>query len=191
MKMVKAGIVIVMLGMIISANVFAQQEMPKHKSTYEKFLSSKGTMITRDYYEMPGLDSQYQKVEAEVVKLTSVKGSRFFYKLSIKAQYGDKSAVIAKEDLLEIYKALMSLKRQSQQESTTELAHRERYFKTIDGFQIGYYQIGTEQTFFIDLNNYQSDDTLYFVSHRRLDIAMEQAIEKISELEKTLKELTN
>ena len=173
-----------MLGTIISANVFAQQEMPKHKSTYEKFLSNKGTMITKDFYEMPGLDSIEQKVEAKVVKLTSVKGSQFFYSLSIKAQYGDKSAIIAKEDLFEVSKALMSIIRQSQQESTTELEYRERYFETNDGFKIGYYQIGINQTFFIDLNNYQSDDTVLFADSRKLEIAVTQAILRISELSK-------
>lgn len=184
MKKVIAGIIIAMLSTVISANVLAQQEISKQKSTYEKFLSNKGTMITKDFYEMPGLDSVDQKVEAKVVKLTSAKGSQLFYSLSIKAQYGDKSAIIAKEDLLEVSKALMSIIRQSQQESTTELEHRERYFETLDGFKIGYYQIGTNQAFFIDLNNYQSDDTVLFSDFSVLEIAVTKAILKISELSK-------
>ncbi len=182
MKIVKAVIVIALLSMVISANVFAQQEMSRPKSAYEKFLSNKGTMITKDFYLMPELDSADQKVEAKVVKLTSAKGSQFFYSLSIKAQYGDKSAIIAKEDLTEISKALITIINQSKQESTMELEYRERYFETNDGFKIGYYQIGTNQTFFIDLNGYQSDDTVYFAGFRKLELAISQAIVRISEL---------
>ena len=180
----KKTILSLFLVICVAGVAFAQQEMPKQQSTYEKFLSNKGTMITKDFYEMPGLDSDYQKVEVKVVKLTFAKGSQFFYSLSIKAQYGDKSAVIAEEDLLEVSKALMTLIRQSQQESTTELEYRESYFETNDGFKIGYYQIGTQQTFFIDLNNYQSDDTVRFADSRGLEIAVTQAIVKISELSK-------
>jgi len=102
--------------------------------------------------------------------------------LTIKAQYGDKSAIIAKDDLIEISKALQSLRKQSQLESATELEYRERYFETNDGFKIGYYQIGTNQTFFIDLNNYQSDDTVLFYDVRGLEAAVSQAIVKVSEL---------
>jgi len=182
MRIVRAGIIVAMLSTIISANVFAQQETPKQKSAYEKFLSSKGTMITKDFYKMPELASVDQKVEVKVVKLTSAKGSQLFYSLTIKAQYGDKSAIIAKDDLIEISKALQSLRKQSQLESATELEYRERYFETNDGFKIGYYQIGTNQTFFIDLNNYQSDDTVLFYDVRGLEAAVSQAIVKVSEL---------
>lgn len=86
MRIVRSGIIIAMLSTIISSNVFAQQEMPKQKSAYEKFLSSKGTMITKDFYKMPELASADQKVEEKVVKLTSAKGSQLFYSLTIKAQ---------------------------------------------------------------------------------------------------------
>lgn len=167
---------------LLSANLFAEPEMSKPKSAYEKFLSDQGTMITKDFYNMPSLASTYQKVEAKVVKLTSGKGAQYFYSLSIKAKYGDKSAIIAKQDLIEISKALDTVIERSKKETATELEYRERYFETNDGFKIGYYQKGTEQTFFADLDDYQSEDTVFFDDFSSLKEAVNQAVAKISSL---------
>ena len=70
----------------------------------------------------------------------------------------------------------------SKKETATELEYRERYFETNDGFKIGYYQKGTEQTFFADLDDYQSEDTVFFDDFSSLKEAVNQAVAKISSL---------
>ncbi|KAF3980682.1 MAG: hypothetical protein HFP76_00830 [Methylococcales symbiont of Iophon sp. n. MRB-2018] len=99
MKISKTNSILALTLMLLSSSIFAQSEMSKPKSAYEKFLSNQGTMITKDFYQMPSLASTYQKVEAKVVKLTSGKGAQYFYSLSIKEKYGDKSAIIAKQKI--------------------------------------------------------------------------------------------
>lgn len=168
--------------LLLSSNLLAQTEMSKPKSAYERFLSDQGTMITKDFYQMPGLTSTYQKVEAKVVKLASGKGVQFFYSLSIKEKYGDKSATIAKEDLIEISKALDTVIERSKKDAITSLEYRERYFQTNDGFKIGYYQKGNDQTFFVDLDDHQSKDTVFFDDFSSLKEAVTQAIDKINAL---------
>ena len=59
------------------------------------------------------------------------------------------------------------------------LEYREHYFVTNDGFKVGYYQKGIEQTYFIDLDDYQSDDTYFFDSFQPLISAINSAIGKM------------
>jgi len=182
MKVSYTRTILVLTLTLLSSSIFAQSEMSKPKSAYERFLSDQGTMITKDFYQMPSLASSYQKVEAKVVKLTSGKGTQYFYSLSIKEKYGDKSAIIAKQDLLEISKALETIITRSKSEAATNLEYRERYFETNDGFKIGYYQKGAEQTFFADLDDYQSKDTVFFDDFSSLKEAVSKAITKINSL---------
>lgn len=163
---------------------FSQQEMSKPQSTYEKFLSDVGTMITKDFFEMPSLNSSYQKLKTKVIQITSGKGTKYFLSLSAKAKYGEKSAVIAYEDLLEIKNALKTIINKSKLEGQTKLEYRERYFATNDGFKLGYFQKGIDQTFFIEFAKYQSDDTYFFKNFNLLFNTINSSINKIESLKK-------
>jgi hypothetical protein len=166
----------------LSVSIYGQQEMSKPKSAYEKFLSDFGTMITKDFYDLSSLNSSYKRLTVKIIRLTSGKGTQYFFSLSAKAEYSDKSAIIAESDLIEISKALKEIIEKSKGESNTSLEYRESYFATNDGFKVGYFQKGTDQTFFIDLDDYQSDDTFFFDDFQPLIQTIEKAKAKIESL---------
>ncbi|HDY99919.1 MAG TPA: hypothetical protein ENH52_00425 [Nitrospirae bacterium] len=171
---------VIVISFVTSA--YGQQEMSKPKSVYEQFLSDLGTMITKDFYALSSLRSSYKNLEVKVIRITSKKGSNYFLSLSATEEYSKKSAIIAHDDLTEISKALNTIITKSKKESTKKLEYRERFFVTNDGFKIGYYQKGTEQTFFIDLDDYQSDDNYFFDNFDPLIQAIERAKAKIESL---------
>jgi len=180
MKHSLKAIILILVAISFVASAYGQQEMSKPKSAYEKFLSDFGTMITKDFYNLSSLQSSYKNLTVKVIRLTSGKGTQYFLSLSAKAKYSDKSAIIAQDDLIEISKALKTIIAKSKEESTKNLEYRERYFATNDGFKVGYFQKGTEQTFFIDLDDYQSDDTYFFDNFEPLIKAIDRAKTKIA-----------
>ncbi len=163
----------------LSTSLFAQQELTTPKSAYEKFLSDQGTMITKDFSELPSLRSSYKNLTIKMIKLTSNRGIKYFLSISGESKYSDKTATIVKEDLVEVNKALTNIILKSKNESTQNLEYREHYFVTNDGFKIGYYQKGREQTIFIDLDDYQSDDTYFFDSFQPLVSTINTALDKM------------
>jgi len=183
MKQVKLVLLIlIVISFVTSA--YGQQEMSKPKSTYEKFISDLGTMITKDFYDLSSLKSSYKNLKVKVIRLTSGKRIQYFLGISAKAEYSDKSAIIAQNDLIEISKALKTIVAKSKVELTKNLEYRERYFATKDGFKVGYYQSGKEQTFFIELDDYQSDDTYFFDNFAPLIQTIDRAKIKIANLKK-------
>ena len=90
------------------------------------------------------------------------------------------------EDLLEIQKALKTIIQKATHEKMEVLPYRERYFLTNDGFKIGYFQKSTEQTVFVDLDDYQSEDTYFFDGFSGLSKTINQGIEKINSLKGNL-----
>jgi len=169
--------------MVLSINlVLAQQEMTTPKSAYEMFLSDFGTMITKDYFDMPKLESSYKKISVKIIRLSSGKGIQYFLSFSAKSEYSNKTAVIAQDDLKEISKALTTIIEKSKNESTQNIEYRESYFSTNDGFKVGYFQKGLKQTFFIDLDDYQSDDTFFFDNFESLQKSIDEVKSKINAL---------
>lgn len=166
------------------SQIFAQQQMSKPQSTYEKFLSDVGIMVTKDFHELGTLNSSYKKLKAKIIKITSGENTKYFFSLSAKSRYGEKSAVIPYEDLLEVKNALKTIVDKSKEESKINLEYRERYFATNDGFKVGYFQQNKEQTFFIELAKYQSDDTYFFDDFNQLSNMINLAIQKIENLKK-------
>ena len=152
------------------------------QSAYDRFLSNKGTMITKDYEALSEIKSNYQLVSPKVVRLSSNKGTKYFLRLSIKAKYGEKQAIILSDELAEVQKALVQLSSKAADDATQNLSYREAYFETNDGFKIGYYQEKKKQTFFINLDDYQSDDSVFFNNFSDLEKVIDDAIVKIQSM---------
>ena len=156
--------------------------MKAPKSEYDKCISNAGTLITKDFYQLGSLDSSYKKIEAKIIHITSSKGEHFFYSLSAPGKYSDKTATIGKDDLLEIQKVFKLIIEKSEKEKKNIIQYRETFFTTNDGFKIGYFQRSTSQTFFVDLDDHQSEDTFFFSNPDPLTKNMDKAIKKIKEL---------
>lgn len=171
-------VTLVIVGSIVGPAI-GQEKMTKPKTAYEEFLSNKGTLIVKDFTELSPLNSQYKVLEAKVVRLEATGQVKHFLSLSAEAKYGDKSASIVKEDLLEVQKALVTIIAKYQEEESVSRPYRERFFVTNDGFKLGYFQNGTDFTIFIDLDDYQSEDTYFFNSFGALESLIVHALEKM------------
>lgn len=151
-------------------------------SAYDRFLSNKGTMITKDYETLANIKAKYQLVSSKVVRLSSAAGTQYFLRLSIEAKYGEKQAVILSDQLDEVRKALVELSGKAAEDAAQDLSYRESYFETEDGFKIGYYQEKRKQTFFINLDDYQTKDSVFFDNFSDLEKVVGEAIAKIREM---------
>jgi hypothetical protein len=172
------------LFLIMSSDLNAQQKIQPPKSKYDIFLSNKGMMIVIDYYELNTLASSYLLLDADVIRVESLKEVKYFYRLSFKGEHLEKSAFIAYDDLLEVLKSLKKLKILSEQDKSKSLEYRERIFVTNDGFKIGYYLKWMEQKVFVDLDDYQSDDIVVFDSFEPVIKSFEEAKNRIDQLKK-------
>lgn len=90
-----------LLIILLLASGAQAQERITPPSKYEKFLSDRGSMITKDYYNLPTLKGKYSSPDVQVVVLTSSAGKGYFYRIRMKTKYSDKTAVISRDDLTE------------------------------------------------------------------------------------------
>ena len=171
-----------LLIILLLASGAQAQERITPPSKYEKFLSDRGSMITKDYYNLPTLKGKYSSPDVQVVVLTSSAGKGYFYRIRMKTKYSDKTAVISRDDLTEVQRALTGIRSSAKADADAGIEYRERYFVTDDGFKVGYVQNGKEQTFFAELDDYQSDDTLFFHDPSAIADSINLGIAKIEEL---------
>ena len=86
--------------------------------------------------------------------------------------------------MLEVLKALVVLKLEVEKDIATTPDYLENKFVTVDGFQIGYYVSNGKSTWYIKLEKYGSDNTLFIDNVDTIEAALIQAKAKIDELKK-------
>jgi hypothetical protein len=89
--------------------------------------------------------------------------------------------------LLEVLKAIKLLKTEVEKDTIATQDYLENRFITVDGFQVGYYVTGGKSGWFIKLEKYGSENTLFIDSGDTIELAFVEAKNKIDELKtKTL-----
>ena len=99
----------------------------------------------------------------------------YFYQIEKQGQYGDKVASIEYSDLIEKLKAFTALKGQVDNDISTNPDYLENKFITVDGFQVGYYVSKGKLTWYIKLEQYGSDATLFIDQSETIETAFANA----------------
>jgi hypothetical protein len=148
------------------------------------FVSKTGVIIKTEDYNLLPIKSSYSSAKTKIRKIISGSSSKFFFQISKKGKYSSKTASIAYEDLIEVIKALIQLKEQSSKDVTSISDYLENKFITDDGFRIGYYLSKTKISWYIQLDNHGTDNTLYIKDYNKIVEAFNKGKEKIESIRK-------
>ena len=152
------------------------------KSKMSDFTSKTGVILKFEDYNLPKLKSLYGSAETKIRKIISGNQAKYFFQISKKGEYDTKTASIAYEDIVEVLKALSELKKQSQIDLITTSNYLENKFVTEDKFKIGYYVNKSKVMWFMKLENYGKNSTLYIRNVELFESAFNSGKIKIEEL---------
>lgn len=163
------------------ATLFAQ-DAKDEQSKMDQFASKTGVIVKFEDFNLPNIPLSYGAAEARIRKLTSGGETKYFYQISNEGKYGTKTASIAYEDLIEVQKALTSLIAESAADASTSSDYIENKFVTDDGFKVGYYVSDGKLTWYMQLDKFGSNNTIFIKEASSVKSALDQAKAKMDEL---------
>ena len=173
--------------MFLPLAIFAQEDAKKQMTKFEEFTSKTGVIVKFIDTEMPNLSlSQSYGASTGIRKLTTairiIKGDSdaYFYRLEKAASSSSLSqiAMIEYSDLVEINKALIKLASEVDNDVASNPDYLENKFKTVDGFEVGYYVSNGKAHWFLKLERY-SRNTVFVKNQEDLIEAFKNAQSKI------------
>lgn len=172
-------VIVLVFCLSLAVNGVFSQEKREQKSKMLDFVSKTGAILKFEDYNLPDIKLYYGIAESKIRKISSGNEKRFFLQISKKGKYDTKTASVAYEDLLEIQKALTILKNQSEKDAMTTSDYLENKFITEDGFQTGYYVNKGKIVWYMKLEKYESDNTIFAKDYETLSEAFKSGKEKI------------
>lgn len=154
------------------------------RTKMDAFISSTGRITKFVDTKLPVLKTAYDRVETRIRKIGSGTTPSYFYQIIKKGQYSTTTASIEYFDLLEVLKALKVLKQEVDKDIADNPDYLENKFITVDGFQVGYYVTNKKATWYIELERYGSNNSLFFDDGNTIEIVFTEAKNKIDELKK-------
>ena len=169
--------------MVTSCTFFYGQDAKSEETKIDAFASKTGTIIKFIDYELPNIKlTMGAFAETKVRILISGSDTLYFYQIEKATQYSTKKASIEYSDLLEVIKALILLKEASLTDLAMKSDYLENKFVTEDGAQIGYYVSDGAIKWYIKLEKYGSDTTIFINDFALIEAAFNGAKTKIEEL---------
>lgn len=173
---------------ILTSTAFAQdakKDAQKAETKMEAFASKTGTIIKFIDTKLSDLKLSYGLVaETRIRKIINGQEARFYYQIENQGKYGSSTASIDYTDLLEVIKAIKSLKAEVEKDIALNPDYLENKFTTTDGFQVGYYVSKGKTNWYLRLEKYGSDNTIFVKDGNSIEPAFIEAKNKIEELKK-------
>ena len=170
--------------MLLPITAFAQEDAKK-LTKFEEFSSKTGSIVKFVDTNLPKLSLQYSGNLETGIRTLKSGTNAYFYRLE-KAETSTSSSKIAMveySDLVEINKALAVLSAEVDADIVANPDYLENKFKTVDGFEVGYYVSKGNAHWFLKLDSYSRSTV--FVKDKSLIIdAFSNAQAKIEELKK-------
>jgi len=161
----------------------AKKEIKTIETKMDVFASKAGTITRFTDSELPSLKLSYGGIaETRIRKISSGTINGYFYQISKEGKYNTATASIEYADLLEIIKALKTLKSTVDGDIAANPDYMENKFTTVDGFQVGYYVKKGKSTWYLKLEKYGSDATAFVEDADAIETAFNDAKSKIEEL---------
>lgn len=178
---------ILMTLLLGSASLFAQdakKEAEIIKTKMDLFSSKTGIVTKFIDSKLPNLKTSYEGAETKIRKIINGASSAYFYQITKAGKYSNSTASIEYSDLLEVLKALTALQSEVENDIVSNPDYLENKFVTVDGFQVGYYVSAGKASWYIKLEKYGSDNTLFIADGNSIKTAFIDAKNKIDELKK-------
>ncbi len=161
-----------------------KKEAENVKTKMDVFASKTGSITKFVDTKLPNLKATYGSAQTRIRKITNGTTSAFFYQIEKEGKYSSNTASIEYSDLTEILKALKVLKTDVANDVSANPDYMENKFVTVDGFQVGYFISGGKASWYIKLEKYGSDNTLFIDNGDTIETAFTDAKNKIDELKK-------
>jgi hypothetical protein len=171
----------ILIILLTTFGVFSQDQKEQQSKMLD-FVSKTGVIIKFEDYNLSNIKSSYGIAESKIRRIVSGNEAKYFLQISKSGKYDTKTASIAYEDLLEVQKALINLKEQSVKDLATTPDYMENKFISDDGFQIGYYVSKEKMVWYMELEKYGSDNTVFVKDYEILNNAFRLGKEKIESL---------
>lgn len=161
-----------------------KKESETIKTKMDVFASKTGSITKFVDNKLPNLSASYGSAETRVRKITNGASSAYFYQISKEGKYSTSVASIEYSDLTELLKAVKALKGEVTNDIAANADYMENKFITVDGFQVGYYVSKGKASWYIKLEKFGSDNTLFINDGDIIETAFTEAKNKIDELKK-------
>ena len=183
MKKIALLLSVILLSVCFQLNAQDTKKEAENVKTKMDVFSSKTGVITKFIdTKLPNLSTTYTSAETRIRKVKSGNTETYFYQIEKEGKYGSSTASIEYSDLLEVIKAVKTLKTDVDADIASNPDYMENKFTTVDGFQVGYFVSKGKATWYISLEKYGSDKTLFVSDGEVIDVAFTNAKNKIDEL---------
>lgn len=178
--------ILLLMAMLLPLLSFSQNDEAKKLTKFEEFSSRTGSIIKFVDVNLSNIP-QYLAGSLET-GIRTIKGNEdtYFYRIEKPETSSSVSriAMIEYSDLVEINKALTKLSSEVESDRAAKPDYLENKFRTVDGFEVGYYVSKGNVRWFLKLERYSSS-TVFVKSQDVIIDAFKAAEAKIEELQST------
>lgn len=159
-----------------------KKETETVKTKMDVFASKTGSITKFIDTKLPYLKTSFASAETRIRKISNGATSAYFYQISKEGKYNTTTASIEYSDLIEVLKALKALQSEVNNDTLINPDYLENKFVTVDGFQVGYYISKGNINWYVRLEKYGSDATLFIDKYETIETAFSEAKNKIDSL---------
>ncbi|WP_310556803.1 hypothetical protein [Flavobacterium sp.] len=175
------------IALFFVSSLLSAQEIKKEvenlKTKMDVFASKTGTIVKFIDSNLKGIKTSYGGLtETRIRKVVSGSLTSYFFQMEKEGKYGSQTASIEHSDLVELLKALKSLRGELEKDLFLNPDYLENKFTTTDGFKVGYYISKGKPTWYINLERYGSDSTIFIENADLIEKSFDEAKNKIEEL---------
>ncbi|SIT06635.1 hypothetical protein SAMN05421788_103268 [Filimonas lacunae] len=163
-----------------------KKEAERIKTKMEAFTSKTGTITKFTDKYLPKLNTTYGSAETRVRMVKSGSLTGYFYQIVKESKYSGTTASIEYNDLIEVIKAIKVLKADAIKDAIENSDYLENKFVTTDGFQVGYFISNGATKWYLTLEKYGSDNTLFIDTGDIIETAFSEAKTKIDDIKTQL-----
>ncbi len=177
---------IFIVAVLFSANITAQdmkKEAPVQQTKIDAFVSKTGIVNKFQDFNLDNLKCSYEVASTRVRRLSAGPDAKYFYQIEKSGDYGA-VASIEYSDLLEVIKALRTLKAEADGDLASNPDYLENKFVTVDGFEVGYFISKNKLSWYIKLEKYGTHSTLFLRAREDVETAFMVGEKKFEDIRK-------
>lgn len=160
-----------------------KKDADRIETKMDAFVSKRGAMLKFEDFSLPPLKLYMgQTAATRVRKVSSGSEAGFFFQIEKQGQYDSKVASIEYSDLIDLLAAISVLKEHNVEDVARNPDYLENKFVTADGFQIGYYVNDGKSKWYLTLERYGSDNSIFINDVSTIETVFLNGKAKIEEL---------
>lgn len=156
----------------------------KQVTKFEEFSSKNGILTKFIDYKLPNVPTVYGGAESRVRKVYSGNDVKLFCQIAKDGQYGTRTASIDQEELEDMIKALDALIESVDKDISSNPDYLENKYVSDDGGQLGYLINKGKPAWYMQLEKYGRDNTIFLKNPDAIKQSLADAKMKMSSISK-------